>query len=82
MARAIRDGVEIVAEMNGRANTRTGTPPVGPDSLAMMRAGARVTRGPVRLDGALLIGVTERDPSWGVTVGFTWVFKAFTLPPS
>ena len=82
MARAIREGVEFVAEMNGRANTRSGTPPVGTDSQAMMRAGARVTRGPVRLDGALLIGVTERDPSWGFTVGFTWVFKAFTLPAS
>ena len=82
LARAIRDGVEFVAEMNGRANTRTGTPPVGTDSQAMMRVGARVTRGPVRLDGALLIGVTERDPSWGFTAGFTWVFKAFTMPAS
>jgi hypothetical protein len=82
MARAIREGVEFVAEINGRANTRTGTPPVGTDSLAMTRFGARVTRGPVRLDGALLIGVTERDPSWGFTVGLTWVFKAFTVPAS
>jgi hypothetical protein len=82
MARAIREGVEFVAEMNGRASLRDGTPPVGTDSLAMMRAGARITRGPVRLDGALLVGVTERDPSWGFTVGLTWVFKAFTVPAS
>lgn len=82
MARAIREGVEFVAEMNGRANTRSGTPPVGTDSQAMMRVGARVTRGPVRLDGALLIGVTERDPSWGFSAGLTWVFKAFTVPAS
>lgn len=82
MARAIREGVEFVAEMNGRANTRSNTPPVGTDSLAMMRVGARVTRGPVRLDGGLLIGVTERDPSWGFTAGVTWVFKAFTVPVS
>ena len=82
LARAIREGVEFVAEMNGRANTRSGTPPVGTDSQAMMRVGARVTRGPVRFDGALLIGVTERDPSWGISAGLTWVFKAFTLPAS
>ena len=48
----------------------------------MVRVGARVTRGPVRLDGALLLGMTERDPSWGFTAGFTWVFKAFTVPAS
>jgi hypothetical protein len=82
VARAIRDGVEFVAEMNGRKSTRANTAPVGTDSLAMMRAGARITRGPVRLDGALLIGVTERDPSWGLTVGATWVFKAFKVPAS
>lgn len=82
MARAIREGVEFVAEMNGRANTRANTAPVGTDSQAMARVGARVTRGPVRLDGALLIGVTERDPSWGFSAGVTWVFKAFTVPVS
>lgn len=82
MARAIRQGVEFVAEMNGRANTRAGTAPVGTDSQAIMRAGARFTRGTVRLDGALLIGVTERDPSWGFSAGLTWVFKAFTVPVS
>lgn len=82
MARAIREGVEFVVEMNGRANTRSNTAPVGTDSLAMVRAGARITRGPVRLDGALLIGVTERDPSWGLSAGLTWVFKAFTVPVS
>ena len=82
MARAICEGVEFVAEMNGRANTSSGTAPAGTDSQAMMRVGARVTRGPVRLDGALLIGVTERDPSWGFSAGLTWVFKAFTVPAS
>ncbi len=81
MARAIRDGVEVVAELNGRANTRSNTPPVGTESHSVMRVGSRFTRGPVRFDGALLIGVTERDPSWGVTAGFTWVFKAFSVPP-
>lgn len=81
MARAIRQGVEVVAEINGRANTRAGTPPAGTDSLATVRAGGRFTRGPVRLDGALILGVTERDPSWGLTAGFTWVFHAFNLPP-
>jgi hypothetical protein len=44
-----------------------------------MRVGSRFTRGPVRLDGALAIGVTDRDPTWGFTTGLTWVFSAFTV---
>ena len=79
VARAVRTGVEMVGEINGRLNTRSGTPPVGTESRSVMRLGSRVTRGPVRLDGALLIGVTKFDPTWGFTGGFTWVFKAFTI---
>jgi hypothetical protein len=52
---------------------------VGTESHAMMRVGARVTKGPIRGDGALLIGVTELDPTWGITGGITWVFRAFTV---
>ncbi len=80
LARAVRDGLEVVAEVNGRGNTRSNTPPVGTESQSVMRIGARLTRGAVRLDGALLIGVTEHDPSWGLTAGLTWVFKAFSIP--
>lgn len=81
LARAVREGLEVVAEVNGRANTRANTAPVGTESHSVVRVGARLTRGPVRLDGALLLGVTELDPSWGFTAGLTWVFKAFTIPP-
>ena len=35
--------------------------------------------GPVRFDGGFLFGITELDPDWGFTVGFTWVFKAFEV---
>lgn len=79
VARAVAPGAEIVGELNGRLNTRSGVPPVGTDSKSMMRVGTRFTRGPVRLDGAFLVGVTDRDPSWGYTLGLTWVFKAFSV---
>ena len=79
VARAIASGVEIVGELNGRLNTRSGEPPVGTESRSTMRLGARFTRGPVRIDGAMLVGVTEHDPSWGFTAGATWVFPAFTV---
>lgn len=80
LARAVKQGVEIVGEINGRANTRGGEPPPGTDSRATVRIGGRITTGTVRLDGALLFGMTSRDPKFGVTVGATWVFRGFNVP--
>jgi hypothetical protein len=80
VARAIAPGVEVVVELNGRLSTRSGTPPVGTETRSAMRAGARYTRGPVRLDGALMVGVAAADPTFGFTVGATWVFKGFKVP--
>ncbi len=80
IAQAVRTGLEIVGELNGRLSTRRGTAPIGTESRAVMRVGTRYTRGPVRVDAALLAGATERDPSWGFTTGLTWVFKGFTVP--
>jgi hypothetical protein len=80
VARAVRTGVEVVGELNGRRNTRSGEPIVGTESRAVVRIGTRATRGPVRVDGALLLGVTEFDPSFGITAGLTWVFKGFDVP--
>jgi len=81
VARAIRQGVEIVGEVNGRANLQDeDATPVGTESRANMRAGARFTRGTVRIDAGVIIGMTSRDPSVGVTAGLTWVFRAFSVP--
>ena len=78
VARAVKPGVEIVGEWNGRYN-RSLVPSVGTESRSEMRLGSRFTHGPVRFDGALLIGVTDFDPTWGFTFGLTWVFKAFNI---
>jgi hypothetical protein len=79
VARAVREGVEVVGELNGRTNTRSGTPPVGTESRATMRVGGRLTRGTVRIDAAILLGLTSRDPGFGFTAGATYVFKGFTV---
>ena len=79
VARAVANGVEIVGELNGRLNTRSGVPPISTESRSVMRVGGRFTRGPVRVDGALLIGVTDIDPTWGFSTGLTWVFRGFTV---
>ena len=80
VARAVAQGFELVGELNGQMDTREGDPPPGTENRSMMRLGARYTRGTVRIDGAILSGITSRDPSFGVTAGFTWVFEAFQIP--
>jgi hypothetical protein len=80
VARAVQQGLEVVGEINGRANTRGGEAPPGTDSRATVRLGGRFTRGTVRIDAGLLLGMTSRDPGFGFTAGATWVFKGFTIP--
>ena len=79
VARAVKEGVEVVGEVNGRWSTRSGTPPPGTESRAAIRIGGRLTRGTVRLDAGIILGMTSYDPSFGFTVGATYVFKAFTV---
>ena len=38
------------------------------------------TRVPFRVDAGIIIGLTEYDPTFGFTAGFTWVFRGFTVP--
>jgi hypothetical protein len=80
LARAIAEGLEVVGEVNGRANGGEGEVPVGTESGAVMRLGTRFTRGPARVDGGLLLGMTSRDPSIGFTIGVTYVFRGFSVP--
>ena len=80
LARALTARAEIVAEVNGRADTRDGEPPPGTQSQAVLRFGARFTQGPVRLDGGVIVGLTSEDPDFGITGGFTYVFNAFQVP--
>ena len=78
VARAVATGIELVGDLNGRLNTGEAPTP-GTESRGSLRLGGRLTRGPVRLDTAFLIGVTDADPSFGISAGFTWVFKAFEV---
>jgi Putative MetA-pathway of phenol degradation len=80
VARAVQQGLEVVGEINGRANTRGDDAPPGTDSRATIRVGGRFTRSTVRIDAGVLLGMTSRDPGFGFTVGATWVFKGYTVP--
>jgi hypothetical protein len=79
-ARAMAEGLEIVAEINGRVDLGGGQPPPGTESRGIILVGGRYTRGAGRVDGGLLVGMTSFDPSIGFTFGFTYVFNAFKVP--
>jgi len=79
-ARAITQGAELVGELNGRASVRSGTPFPGTESRGILKLGGRYTRGSVRLDAGVSLGLTSIDATIGFTTGFTYVFNAFTVP--
>jgi len=79
VARAITQRSEVVGEFVGRANFANIVTP-GAEDRGLFRFGARYTVNGVRLDGGILLGLTPRDPEFGVTGGFTWVFNAFKVP--
>jgi hypothetical protein len=82
IARALTNAIEVVGEVNGRANTRTWTvdPPPGTEGRSMLRVGARYSLGAGRFDAAVLFGLTAHDPGIGVAFGYTHVFNAFKIP--
>jgi len=80
LARAVVGGFELVTEYNGRMNLAAGSPVPGTENRGVARAGLRFTRGPVRLDAAVLVGATSSDLDLGATAGLTWVFTAFRMP--
>lgn len=80
VARAVTASTEVVGEVNGRLFLGASEPTAGAQNSGAMRFGGRYTYRTVRVDMGVIIGMTPRDPSFGFTTGFTWVFDAFRLP--
>jgi hypothetical protein len=80
MARGLTDRAEAVAEVNGRASVRAGGAFPGTESSGRLGLGARVTRGAMRFDGGLFVGLTSVGPTLGATIGCTYLFRVFDLP--
>lgn len=81
VARAVTASTEVVGEVNGRLNLAKGAPTPGAQNAGTMRFGGRYTYRTLRVDAALILGMTSRDPSVGFTTGFTWVFDAWNPAP-
>ncbi len=64
--------VNIAAEVNGRANTRSGDAPLGTEPLSEARLGVQVRGAGMRFDFAGIKGLTDFSPRSGVTFGVTY----------
>ena len=73
VARAVTNGFEVVGEINGHLDPWGRVRPVGTETRGAFRFGARYTYRLLRVDGGVLVGMTPRDPSLGLTFGATYV---------
>lgn len=62
----------IAAEINGRANTRGTSAPLGTESQSEARLGMQIKASGLRFDFAGIAGLTEFSPRSGVTFGVTY----------
>ncbi len=76
----VNDSINIVADVNGRANTRPENVPVGTESLGQFRLGAQFKASNLRFDTAAIFGLTKFTPKTGVTFGVTYVSPKFFTP--
>jgi hypothetical protein len=73
VARAITNEFEVVGELNGRLSPFQDVVPAGLESRGVFRLAGRYTYSMLRLDFGLLAGLTNRDPSFGISAGATYV---------
>jgi hypothetical protein len=64
--------INLVSEVNGRANTRSGAAPLGTESVSQFRVGAQIKASGVQFDTAAIFGLTKNSPRTGITFGVTY----------
>jgi hypothetical protein len=70
----------IAAEINGRANTRSGNAPLGTESQSEARLGMQVKAAGLRFDIAGIAGLSKFSPRSGVTFGVTYDTPSIFTP--
>ena len=80
-ARALTRQRNSSARSTAASNLRSAVPCRAPRAAdCSSSAAATPLHGPLRFDAAVVFGLTEIDPPFGFTGGFTYVFNAFTVP--
>ena len=70
----------VAGEVNGRANTRTGSGPLGTESQGEARLGMQIRASGLRFDFAGIKGLTSLSPRSGITVGVTYDTPSIFTP--
>jgi hypothetical protein len=73
VARALTNALEVVGEVNGRTQPWGDAVPAGLESRGTIRLAGRYTYALLRFDLGVLVGITSRDPSFGISAGATYV---------
>jgi hypothetical protein len=68
----VNDRINLVSEVNGRFNTRSGSAPLGTESVGQFRVGTQIRASGLRFDTAAVFGLTKFSPRTGVTFGVTY----------
>ena len=68
----VNDHINLVSEVNGRLNTRSGAAPLGTESLGQFRIGTQIKASGLRFDTAAAFGLTRFSPRTGITFGVTY----------
>mgnify|MGYP001175455143 CR=1 FL=1 len=76
----VNDHVNLVSEVNGRVNTRSGTAPLGTESVGQFRVGTQIKASGLKFDTAAIFGLTRYSPRTGITFGVTYESPSFFTP--
>ncbi len=76
----LTDNINVLGEVNGRQNTRSGAAPLGTESVGQFRIGAQIKASGLRFDTAAAFGLTKYSPRTGVIFGVTYVSPSVFTP--
>ena len=76
----VTDHLNLVGEVNGRANTRSGAAPLGTESMGQFRIGSQIKASGLRFDTAAVFGLTHNSPRTGIVFGVTYQTPAIFTP--
>ena len=68
----VSDHVNVIGDINGRANTRSAAAPLGTESQGQFRIGAQIKASGLRFDAAAAFGLTKYSPRTGLIFGVTY----------
>lgn len=76
----VTDRFNVLGEVNGRVNTRSGTAPLGTESVGQFRIGTQIKASGLRFDTAAAFGLTKFSPRTGVIFGVTYLSPSIFTP--